>query len=264
MEVSVLDADGLPGGSLLSVRAGNTRRQAPVPLYEPLRFPTSPLTARNLKVDILQTLGTARLDLDGRGESKPYTVAIDMGFGERARVNLAIREDPRLCGKRAAELRMMERAAASAARSEVSADADETASGYSYAHSHAAAAEKRTPSSEYARQHNIPESVKEMLQYVLRERPDAPFSCMADYMRRQASLAGEVAVADAVLPDSPVSKQRPLLMHARPPPSFETDPQDEERWRLEEEHFELLAERSRLMQELSALDSAMLGGVTST
>jgi len=50
MEVLVTDAKGLPEGCVLSIRAGNTRRQAPLPLNEPFRFPNLPLNAKNFKV----------------------------------------------------------------------------------------------------------------------------------------------------------------------------------------------------------------------
>merc|ERR1719352_756417 len=44
---------------------------------------------------------------------------------------------------------------------------------------------------EYARDHNLHNLVQEMLQYVLRERPDAPYAFMSTYLKRKAQERGE-------------------------------------------------------------------------
>ena len=61
---------------MLSIRAGNTRRQAPIPLTEPLRFPNLPFNAKQFKVDVLKPLGSARLDIAGQKELESYEVPI--------------------------------------------------------------------------------------------------------------------------------------------------------------------------------------------
>merc|ERR1719199_1095769 len=44
---------------------------------------------------------------------------------------------------------------------------------------------------EYARDHNLHNLVQEMLQYVLREQPEAPYAFMSSYLKRKAQERGE-------------------------------------------------------------------------
>lgn len=178
MEVSLFEAKGLPEGSVLSVRAGNTRRQAPIPLQGPLRFPSLPFNAKQFKLDIMRTLGSAKCEIKAAKELESYSVLIDMPDGDQARIGFSVREQPNLCGKRASELKQVD-------KNQDGADADPTM----------ASAEKAWAGSDtrtYAREHNIPNFVQEMLQMVLREKPDAPFTVMAEYLQKKAIELGEI------------------------------------------------------------------------
>jgi len=62
MEVEVLRHHGIPESSIISIRAGGTRRQAQLSqLDRPLKFPSGPEGISTFKIDVLDLLGTARL-----------------------------------------------------------------------------------------------------------------------------------------------------------------------------------------------------------
>jgi len=65
MELAVSDCSGLPEGSILSIRSGNTRRQALLSSLgnNALKFPSPLSTSEPLKVDILQPVMSQRLVL---------------------------------------------------------------------------------------------------------------------------------------------------------------------------------------------------------
>jgi len=76
MEVEVLRHSGIPESSMLSIRAGGTRRQAQLSqLDRPLKFPCGPEGVSTFKIDVLDLLGTARLAYNP-GETE-YSLSID-------------------------------------------------------------------------------------------------------------------------------------------------------------------------------------------
>mmetsp|Transcript_25184 Transcript_25184/g.57926 ORF Transcript_25184/g.57926 Transcript_25184/m.57926 type:complete len:315 (-) Transcript_25184:1-945(-) len=178
MEVYVAEVKGLPEGTILSIRAGTTRRQAPLPITEPFRFPNLPFNAQNFKVDVMQTLGVARLDLNPLEMGPTVTLPIPLQDGSEASIQFSVREEPLLCGKRAAELKKFEM---------MQRDGNDDDAG-SQEEKLRTAMEARA----YARQHNLNAVMQEMLQYVLRSKPEAPYSLMADYFRSKAEEMGEV------------------------------------------------------------------------
>eukprot|EP00747_Dinoflagellata_sp_TGD_P105807 gnl/TRDRNA2_/TRDRNA2_169664_c1_seq1.p1 gnl/TRDRNA2_/TRDRNA2_169664_c1~~gnl/TRDRNA2_/TRDRNA2_169664_c1_seq1.p1 ORF type:complete len:246 (-),score=46.58 gnl/TRDRNA2_/TRDRNA2_169664_c1_seq1:15-752(-) len=66
MNVTVLNAEGLPESVYLSIRIGETRRQAPYHQNEQLYFPSS--NSRALVLDVFQKIGTAQTSLVGLSE----------------------------------------------------------------------------------------------------------------------------------------------------------------------------------------------------
>lgn len=64
MEVSLVEADGLPEGCLLSIRSGSTRRQASVDSKFKLFFPKGGRAGEEVKVDALLPIGTHVLKLE--------------------------------------------------------------------------------------------------------------------------------------------------------------------------------------------------------
>eukprot|EP00746_Dinoflagellata_sp_MGD_P124046 gnl/MRDRNA2_/MRDRNA2_58652_c0_seq1.p1 gnl/MRDRNA2_/MRDRNA2_58652_c0~~gnl/MRDRNA2_/MRDRNA2_58652_c0_seq1.p1 ORF type:complete len:480 (-),score=107.64 gnl/MRDRNA2_/MRDRNA2_58652_c0_seq1:43-1482(-) len=149
MELLVTGTEGIPEDSILSVRAGATRRQAPVTPAHPFKFPTGPDDANPFKVDVLAPIGGARLILKP-GEEK-YTIPIE-SEGEEAShrnlppmsVTLAVKEntDGRKC---------------------------------SPAKRHTQASAART----YLDEHNLVEFAQSLLQSVIKEKPEHPYTFMA-------------------------------------------------------------------------------------
>jgi hypothetical protein len=277
MEVSISEPTGLPPGTLLSIRAGNTRRQAPIPLTEPLRFPNLPFNAKQFKVDIFKPLGSAKLDIAGQNELESYQVDIDLCDGlahARTRLGLSVREVPNLCGKRAIELKQADRAlrgqAPEGSRIPEPTQAPLDLSSIAQEKAHAPPAPPPAADTRgYAREHNIPNVVQEMLQYVLRERPESPYDVMADFLKRKAteveqcvSMSGaEIPGAGMTMPTNQLHvdaareesvPQTPRSVAA----SHITEMPDPDRLQLEAEHLALRAERAALLRELAELDAA--------
>jgi len=271
----VFDTTDLPEGCILSIRAGNTRRQAPLPLSEPFRFPNLPFNARHFKVDVLATCGSGRLDINAGGEEESYIVPVMLADGVEAKVGLTVREQPSLCGKRAAELKQLDR---SMRASPTEQPVTPTGSNSPADKASKAARDTR----EYARDHNLHNLVQEMLQYVLRERPDAPYAFMSAYLMRKAQERGEKPQAvEAMLkslglyapemeasgrqgsPERSAARDTTQKAPQTSPLAVEStadagDTLDPERLRLEQEHIALRVERAELLRELAELETGAL------
>lgn len=274
MEVAVFDTSSLPEGCILSIRAGNTRRQAPLPLSEPFRFPNLPFNARHFKVDVLHTRGSGRVDINASGGEESYVVPVTLSDGSEAKVGLTVREQPSLCGKRAAELKQLDRNMRAETGGEI-----ESASPSGTGSPGSKASKVARDTREYARDHNLHNLVQEMLQYVLRERPEAPYAFMSSYLKRKAQERGEkpqaveallrslgIGALDEGSPEAWASPQRNTGYDATKvaaPMQVETmaeagDTMDPERIRLEAEHIALRTERSELLRELAELEASAL------
>lgn len=279
MEVAVFDTADLPPGCILSIRAGNTRRQAPLPLTEPFRFPNLPFNARHFKVDVLHTRGSGRLDINAGGDEESYIVPLQLVDGSEVKVGLTVREQPSLCGKRAAELKQLDRSMRAAEA--VSSPAVDPATPTGTASPGDKASKVARDTREYARDHNLHNLVQEMLQYVLRERPEAPYAFMSSYLKRKAQERGEkpqaaeallkslgIGAHDDTSPEAWAASQRNAGYAAAkaaviaPVPVGSTaeagDTLDPERMRLEAEHISLRSERAELLRELAELEAGAL------
>jgi hypothetical protein len=115
-----------------------------------------------------------------------------------------------------------------------------------------------------------------MLQYVLRERPEAPYAFMSSYLKRKAQELGEKPQAvEALLKSLGIGAieeggsdwgSPPKNGYAAPkaaPMPYDSmteggDSMDPERIRLEAEHISLRTERSQLLRELAELEAGAL------
>lgn len=191
MEVHVAGAGGLPLGSVLSVKAGQTRRQAPLNLVEgqPLRFPSLPFNAKPFKVEVLAPLGGLAVDL------VPGTESYRVPIGE-AYINLEVKEAPQHCGKSAAALKA----------------ADRNTGGDAAVQSRVAAA---LSARDYLDDHNLVSVVQEMVHFVIRERPPRPYAFMSAYLgRKSQELDPE---PEPCLPEADATE-----WEAMPPPEGDT------------------------------------------
>eukprot|EP00931_Biecheleriopsis_adriatica_P082998 TRINITY_DN5650_c0_g1_i3.p1 TRINITY_DN5650_c0_g1~~TRINITY_DN5650_c0_g1_i3.p1 ORF type:complete len:1104 (-),score=259.65 TRINITY_DN5650_c0_g1_i3:13-3324(-) len=93
MEVRVTDFDGLDDSSVISVRAGSTRRQAPLSSLRnrSLRFPMPLEAGAALKVDLLQQVTSKRLVLHDHEES--YCIPFQGQGGELRSFSLHVSAD---------------------------------------------------------------------------------------------------------------------------------------------------------------------------
>lgn len=207
MELHVVGTEGIPDGCVLSVRAGSTRRQAPVSADRPFRFPTSTSEALPFKVDVLEPVATARLILrpgEERRTDCQYTIPLESaaaaaaeGFDDTKLANAAV--------EAAAEQAEMSvtiavrptndeaESGAGAKKSDTvgatgNADAEggdanrpdsskgkRATNGSSASSRHGQASAAR----EYLDQHNLVEFTQLLVQSVIKEQPDRPYAFMA-------------------------------------------------------------------------------------
>lgn len=187
MELHVVSTEGIPEGCVLSVRAGSTRRQAPVAADRPFRFPTSPAEALPFKVDVLEPVASARLILrpgEERRTDCQYTIPLEAtgedGEGKgpppdekvsNMNVTIAVRptEDNE---KKEAEKKAEETVEGDGIPG---APKKEAKAGSSASSRHGQASAAR----EYLDQHNLVEFTQLLVQSVIKEQPDKPYAFMA-------------------------------------------------------------------------------------
>jgi len=184
MEVTVQRLDGIETGSVVSIRAGTTRRQAAAPLDQPLTFPMLPLNAGSLKVDLLKPIGSCRVDIGLSTETYPVVFPANDAGGHVA-LELAVKEAPHLCGSGGHGGRELED------------DKDKQANAEDAA---------RT----YLEKFRLMGFVGELLQYIIREQPEDPYAFMGAYLRRinaqrQAPPSRAATPAEAPPPFEPAS-----------------------------------------------------------
>lgn len=155
---------------MLSVRAGSTRRQAPVAADRPFRFPTCVAEAIPFKVDVLEPIASARLILrpgEERRTDCQYTIpleAADEGADLDGKMHVTIGVEP------SAEEEKDLGGTASKKRAE-----KRQAGGSSASSRHGQANAAR----EYLDQHNLVEFTQMLVQSVIKEQPDRPYAFMA-------------------------------------------------------------------------------------
>jgi len=81
MEVFLRDANSIPEGCLLSVRAGQTHRQVLVDTGKALIFPPEAAKSNQLHLEVLSVLGAATLDLKPQSDSNTTHTATFSGNG---------------------------------------------------------------------------------------------------------------------------------------------------------------------------------------
>lgn len=176
MEVSVRDMSGVPGGSILSVRAGNVRRQGPLVANKPMRFSMSPGEACPFTVDLFAPIASSRLTLkpDGGLYTVPFepaqgfslpTSTIELSLGVNS-ISAATAENtaPRTPSRQQQRLKNVSEAQA------------------------------------YIEKHSLAQYVQNLMQSLLKERPDDPWM----YMKRH--LDSSRAEAGSGPPPKPIAK----------------------------------------------------------
>eukprot|EP00930_Biecheleria_cincta_P074046 TRINITY_DN6127_c0_g3_i2.p1 TRINITY_DN6127_c0_g3~~TRINITY_DN6127_c0_g3_i2.p1 ORF type:complete len:2608 (+),score=545.13 TRINITY_DN6127_c0_g3_i2:58-7881(+) len=154
MEVLVEGSDGIPDGSILSIRAGSVRRQGTLPADKPVRFAnTSPLDASPFKVDVFAPLGGSRVVLKPRGDR--YSLDLGQNGQKRMRLDLLVKE---LGGKEVPEPRP---------------------------------SPKKDPKNEtqnYLEQHELVHFVQNLMAGVLADKPEDPYAYMAHHLNQVSKV----------------------------------------------------------------------------
>lgn len=158
-------SEGVDADTIVSIRAGSTRRQAHASTSQAFAFPSLPLNARPFKVELLRSIGTSEVTV------KPNCEVYDLGFqGEANRsMKLRVKEADRAMGGGG------KTEDTQAVPCEISRSEKEERKAV-------AAAEGRS----YLEKFNILHFVQEMLQHIIREKPEDPFGSMARYLQKSA------------------------------------------------------------------------------
>jgi len=194
MELHVVDSEGIPEGCVLSIRAGSTRRQAPVTADRPFRFPTTVNEAVPFKVDVLEPVASARLILRPGEEHRTdcqYTIPLEAA--DAATDGTGTGGAPAV-GAEAKKLdKEMSVTIAVAAADETAGD-DKIDKDGAVDESRPGTAKKRVSSAsntaasrhgqanaarEYLDKHNLVEFTQLLVQSVIKEQPDRPYAFMA-------------------------------------------------------------------------------------
>jgi len=196
MELHVVGTEGIPEGCVLSVRAGSTRRQAPVAADRPFRFPTSASQALPFKVDVLEPVATARLILrpgEERRTDCQYTIPLESASAAAAQCSAGVAEAAVQNAAEQAEMsvtiavRPTEDAeapasgAATAGENGADASRPNSSKGKPGRPGSSASSRHRQESAarEYLDQHNLVEFTQLLVQSVIKEQPDRPYEFMA-------------------------------------------------------------------------------------
>ncbi|CAE8601945.1 unnamed protein product [Polarella glacialis] len=200
MEVIVSGLEKLPEGSLISVRAGNTRRQGTVGSLRgrSLRFPQALLAGEALKIDVLKQVTGQRLVL--RPSEESYRIALD-GEGEGLDIQLRVSAD-RSCapGGNDDDCRSV---GASEVFTIASAETVSKKGG-----------DSASTAKEYLEQHALLSYFQGLLKVVVQERPADPYRFL--WQQLGASMSPEEA------PTSPPRKQE-LQFKAMPPKELQVE-----------------------------------------
>eukprot|EP00931_Biecheleriopsis_adriatica_P078182 TRINITY_DN5164_c0_g1_i1.p1 TRINITY_DN5164_c0_g1~~TRINITY_DN5164_c0_g1_i1.p1 ORF type:complete len:235 (-),score=46.00 TRINITY_DN5164_c0_g1_i1:92-796(-) len=187
MELHVVDTEGLPEGCVLSVRAGATRRQAPVSGDRPFRFTSSVSDAVPFKVDVLEPVATARLILRPGEEKRTdcqYTIPLEPsnsfeGSGPPP-TGAPVKGDKDMSvtvAVRPVEEHPSSKPADESQRPGISASNRKSSGGSNSS----ARLGQASAAREYLDKHNLVEFTQLLVQSVIKEQPERPY----DFMARQ-------------------------------------------------------------------------------
>lgn len=189
MELHVVSTEGIPEDCVLSVRAGTTRRQAPISADRPFRFPTAPTEAVPFKVDVLGPVANARLILrpgEERRTDCQYTIPLEPAEVEKngdakaaenpMSVTIAVQpsDDQGAEGSNAGGTNVDE-GTGSRPMSKATSKGKQATSGASASSRHGQASAAR----DYLDKHNLVEFTQLLVQSVIKEQPERPYAFMA-------------------------------------------------------------------------------------
>lgn len=176
MEFLVLSKQGIPEDAILSVRAGQSRRQIPVSYDKPLLFPSLPMNSNPFKIDVLLPVATQRMEI------KPKISKYDVSIGDDMSLSFCVKEALEHCGKTSAEIRqglIANKRPSSAMKQRLQSAVD---------------------GREYLDEHNLFNFIQGMVKYLLTEKPTDPYDCMVRYVLKRRKIAKEAQVPQQATP----------------------------------------------------------------
>lgn len=197
MELHVVSTEGIPEGCVLSVRAGSTRRQAPVAADRPFRFPTAVSEATPFKVDILEPIASARLIFrpgEERRTDCQYLIPLESASEpqdaplkeKEEEEKKKAQQDPAMAvtiAVKPSEDKGDDDKAKASGEGDNAGDGSRPGSSTRNRRSSASSTSSRhgqaSAAREYLDQHNLVEFTQLLVQSVIKEQPERPYSFMA-------------------------------------------------------------------------------------
>lgn len=291
MEVTILQARGIDADSVVSIRAGRTRRQAPITHKRPFRFPSLALNASPVTIDVMTPLASVQLDAASAAEIHSVLFPTEPGKKPMS-MTLRVKDAPGMCSSPDNVQRLMNsmspagttsRAGAMSVCSDLPPRASSAMGDFaaprdcpSSASMNEAAAGTSThvfdsgsaviAARNYLEQSNVLGFMQELLKYVVREMPEDPISFMAAHLISQHKTAiAPAADQDENLRCSPKAIDTKLLSSL---PSFDVSalsspklppPMEDETTKAQSADLEswLAEESKRLRGEIERLQSVI-------
>lgn len=191
MEVSILETRGFEGDLVLSVRGGTSRRQAPISTDQPFAFPCSMLNANPFKIDLMKPVAKKTVRIDPTKDIYSVLFATPDGK-EHGLLTIQVKDVPAKCGVKGPPSRP---GTANVPGSDWNLPLTDKEQTSERKQANAAAARK------YLERFNLLSIVQEMLQHVIREKPEEPLLEMAKHLCRLSGhrTEPEAATKDDVL-----------------------------------------------------------------
>eukprot|EP00811_Abedinium_folium_P028745 NODE_4475_length_1887_cov_2.097159.p1 GENE.NODE_4475_length_1887_cov_2.097159~~NODE_4475_length_1887_cov_2.097159.p1 ORF type:complete len:538 (+),score=106.60 NODE_4475_length_1887_cov_2.097159:98-1615(+) len=171
MEVSVLQAQGFEKDCVVSMSAGPDCLRTPLDGSGMLSFPTLPVNASPLRIEVLMPVANSVVAL--HPASEVYSVLFRSKGASKRTMTLRVKEEPRALNSSGTGFGL----------GPVSADC-EPAKGKDLDNDALAKNAAATVARAYLDRHGLLTLVQEMLQYIIRARPDEPLVVMANFLRR--------------------------------------------------------------------------------
>jgi len=190
MELEVLRHQGIPESSIVSIRAGGTRRQAQLnQLERPLKFPVGPEGVNTFKIDVLDLLGTARLAYNP-SESE-YCLTLDPANESSQSMELVF------CVRRPGEAGSGSKAAAATADAGAEAEAPHTDDEKSLNQ------KKEVAARDYLEKHGLTSFMQFLMQSLMKDKPADPYSFLQKQVTKRmvTELSRNVAGEKVEVPD---------------------------------------------------------------
>lgn len=179
MDVIVKEASGIESDTIVSIRAGSTRRQGRLILDQPFCFPNLLVNASPFNVDLLRNVASAKLNVSPDVED--YEVIFPQtGQTGSMSMTLQLKEDPKQCGLRSKN-RMRAGTAVDCAGGNGTWEAAKKMMLDQPEERQATAA---AAACAYLDRFNLLNFMQEMLQYIVREKPENPFVSMSEYLQK--------------------------------------------------------------------------------